>query len=86
MVYRDPTNICRGIDEVASRYPAAEASLRSPILVGNPTTKGGMQKWKLSRNTYTLHTRLFARFGADLYARSMLINKNFCVGAQEEVY
>ncbi len=28
----------------------------------------------------------FAPFGADLYAQSVLINKNFCVGAQSEVY
>ena len=28
----------------------------------------------------------FARLGADLCTRSALIDKNFCVGAQEEVY
>ncbi len=38
------------------------------------------KKWKLSRNMCTLHT-----FGADLRAQSVLINKNFCIGAQEEV-
>ncbi len=25
-------------------------------------------------------------FGADLYGQSVLINKNFCIGAQSEVY
>ncbi len=50
-----------------------------------PTTNGGMQKWKLSRNMYTLHTR-FRTFGIDLHAQSVLIKQNFCIGAQSEVY
>ena len=28
----------------------------------------------------------FPRFGTDLHAQSVLIDKNFCIGAQEEVY
>ncbi len=50
-----------------------------------PTSNGGVQKWKLGRNTYTLHTRL-CTFGADLRAQSVLGSKNFCIGAQLEVY
>ena len=29
---------------------------------------------------------VFAHFGADLHAQSVIINKNFCIGAQSEVY
>ena len=43
-------------------------------LMSYPTTNGGMQKWKLSRNMYTLHTR-FCTFGTNLHAQSVLINK-----------
>ena len=39
-----------------------------------PTTNGGMKKWKLGWNLCTLHTR-FRTFGADLHARSVLINE-----------
>ncbi len=39
-----------------------------------PTTNGGMQKWKLGRNMYTLHAR-FCTFGADLHAQSVIVNK-----------
>ena len=42
--------------------------------VSSPTTNGGMQKGKLSRNTYALHTR-FRTFGDDLRAQSVLIDK-----------
>ncbi len=38
-------------------------------------TKGGGQKWKLGRNTYTLRTRFFCTSGADSYAQLVLINK-----------
>ena len=51
----------------------------------NPTSNGGKQNWKLSWNMYTMHTR-FCTFGADLYAQSMIIKKNFCTGAHLEVY
>ncbi len=50
-----------------------------------PTSNGGVQKWKLSRSVYTLHSR-FCTFGANLHAQSGLVKKNFYVGAQEEVY
>ena len=33
-----------------------------------------MQKWELSQNMYTLHTR-FRTLGTDLYAQPVLINK-----------
>ncbi len=39
-----------------------------------PTTKGGMQNGKVSRNVYTMHAR-FCTFGADAHAQSMLISK-----------
>ncbi len=52
----------------------------------NPTTNGGMQKWKLCRNMYTLRTRFFARLAPICMPRSVIINKNFCTGAQLEVY
>ena len=52
----------------------------------NPTTNGGMQKWKLGRNTYTLRAHFSHILGADSHAQSVLINKNFCIGAQAEVY
>ncbi len=48
------------------------------VLPTQPPT-GGMQNGKLSRNTHTSRARFFARWGADLHARSVLINKNFCV-------
>ena len=34
---------------------------------------------------YTSRTLFFARLGADSNARSVLVNKSFCVGAQSEV-
>ncbi len=51
-----------------------------------PTTNTGMQKWKLSRNMYTLHTHVFCTFVADLRAQSVLSSKIFRTGAQSEVY
>ncbi len=39
-----------------------------------PTSNGGMQKWKLGWNMYTLHTN-FCVFGDDLYAQSVLTDK-----------
>ncbi len=41
-----------------------------------PHQRWYMQKWKLSRNTCTLHTR-FCTLGADLHAQSALSNKIF---------
>ncbi len=39
-----------------------------------PTTKGGVQKWKLSWNMHTLHT-CFCVSCVDLHAQSVLIDK-----------
>ncbi len=35
---------------------------------------------------HTRCTHVFARFGADSHAQSVLVNKNFCIGARSEVY
>ncbi len=53
---------------------ATKKKTSSPSLPPFPTDNGGMQKWKLSWNFYTLHTR-FCTFCVDLYARSVLIDK-----------
>ena len=50
-----------------------------------PTTNGGMQNGS-SVDIHTHCVHVFARFGADLYVQSMVIKKNFCIGAQSEVY
>ena len=42
----------------------------------SPTTNWWYAEWKLSRNMYTLRTRFFCTFGADLHAQSVLSNKN----------
>ncbi len=39
-----------------------------------PTTNGGMQKWKLSRNMRTLHARFCHVLAPDLHAQSVLTN------------
>ena len=50
-----------------------------------PNQQRRYAKWKLSRNAYTLHTHS-CTFGAHLHAQSVLIDKNFCIGAQSEIY
>ena len=50
-----------------------------------PTSNGGMQNGS-SVGTRARCMHVLARFGADLHAQSVRINKNFCVAAQEEVY
>ena len=44
------------------------------------------KKWKLSRSMRTSRSTFFCTLGADSRARSVLINRNLCVGAQSEVY
>ncbi len=57
------------------------------VAAGYPTTCGGVQRRKLSSEHVTRRAHIFfARFGTDLHARSVLSDKNFCIGAQEEVY
>ncbi len=51
---------------------------------GGPNQQRWHAKRKLSWNMYTLHT-CFCTFGAHLYARSVLMNNFFCIGAQSEV-
>ncbi len=53
----------------------------------SPTTNSGMQKWKLSRNRYTLHARcfFFARLMRRLARAVGACRQNFCIGAQQEV-
>ena len=59
----------------------------SSWVVNYPTTKGGMQKMEAQSELHARCTQVFARFGADLYTLSRcLLEKNFCVGAQSEVY
>ncbi len=52
----------------------------------NPTTNSGMQKRELGRNTYSLRTRFRTFLPPTRMLGSALTNKNFCVGAQEEVH
>ncbi len=40
-----------------------------------PTTNGGMQEWKLSRNIHTRCMPHFCTFGTDLHAQLVLVNK-----------
>ncbi len=56
------------------------------LLATFPTTNGGMQKWKLGRNTCTLRARFFFLhvLAPVLRGQSVLVNRNFCVGAQSE--
>ena len=51
-----------------------------------PTIICGMQKWKLSWDTYELHTRFLHVLAPTCNAQSVIIKQNFRVGAQEEVY
>ena len=51
----------------------------------NPTTICGRQNGS-SVETRTRCAHTFARLGADLHARSVIIKQNFCIGAQEEVW
>ena len=50
-----------------------------------PTINGCMQNGS-SVGIYTRCIHVFCTFGTDLYAQSMIINKNFCIGAQSKVY
>ena len=60
---------------------------RGEHLDDNPTTNGGMEKRKLSRNTYTLRARFFfVRLVPICILSRVIVDKNFCIGAQEEVY
>ncbi len=42
-----------------------------------PTSSGGVQKWKLSRNMYTLRARFLHTWAPILYAQSVLIDNFF---------
>ncbi len=57
---------------LSTRYWCVNA--RSGQQAAHPTNKGGMRKWKLSWNKYTMHTR-FCTFGPDLHAQLVLSNK-----------
>ncbi len=48
----------------------------------HPTSNGGMQNGS-SVGICTRCVHIFARFDADLHAQSVIINNNFCIGAQE---
>ena len=52
-----------------------------------PTTNGGTQNGSsVGICERCTHAFFFTRCGAGLHARSELIDKNFCIRAQEEVY
>ncbi len=53
--------------------------------VGFPTSNGGMQ----NRSSVEICTRcihVFFMLATNLYAQSVISNKNFCIGAQSKVY
>ncbi len=54
------------------------------------TTKPNQQRWhaKVEARSEQVHVAytFVARFGPDLHTQSVLINENFCVGAQVDVY
>ncbi len=66
-LFKDPFR--RGLNETNCLHQKCISAL-----VSSPNHQRWYAKWKLSRNTYTLHTR-FCTFGADLYAQSVLSNK-----------
>ena len=51
----------------------------------HPTSNGGMQTGS-SVGIRTRRTHVFCTLGADLHAQSVIIDENFCSGAQSEVY
>ncbi len=50
-----------------------------------PTTNDGMQNGSSVENMYTLHARFLHVLASTRNAQSVIIDKNFCVGAQSEV-
>ncbi len=63
---------------------AKEKSDGAPMSHAQPATVACKLEAQ-SEYVHIAHTS-FARFGADLHAQSVLSNRNFCIGAQEEVY
>ena len=58
------------------------------LLLFSPPTQPATVACKMEAPSEHVHVAFmfFASFGADLSAQSVLINKNFCIGAQSEVY
>ena len=65
--------------------PTTTPAIISTCWTVYPTNNGGMQNGS-SVGTYTHCITRFCTFGTDSCAQSVLINKNFCIGAQSEVY
>ena len=70
---------------LTSLYRVVSKNEHLILLCSIPNHQRWHAKWKLGQNTYMLRTR-FRMFGTDLHAQSVLMNKNFRIGDQSEVY
>ena len=80
-----PSHIFRDRDRERETSDKKRGGKRGGGRGRNPTSNGGMQNGSPVR----IHTRfihVFCTFRTDLYAQSVLINVNFCIGAQSETY